>query len=301
MINIAKSHPDNAIRKKAVFWVGQKATSEEAIRCLETVAQKDAIAEIRKDAILALSQARDGRGVEALKRIAGTAKDVATRKEAVFWIGQKAGSGDVVKFLETVVRKDPAAEVRKKALDALVHAQKNLGVPALINLAKSHPDKTIRSKAVFWIGQKARSGDVIKFLETIVQKDSDPEVRKKALDALIHARDNLGVPALINIAKSHPDKAIRKDAVFWIGQKARSDSVIKFLETIVEKDADPEVRKKALDALIHAPDNLGVPALINIAKSHPDKAIRRVAVFWLGESKDPRAIEALLEIVKELK
>ena len=301
LINLAKSHPDKAIRKKAVFWVGQKATSEQSISCLETVAQKDSVPEIRKDAILALSQTRDARGVEALKRIAGTAKDVATRKEAVFWIGQKAGSGNVIRFLETVVRKDSTPEVRKQALDALVHARKNLGVPALINLAKSHPDKTIRKEAVFWIGQKATTDDVIRFLETIVRKDSDPEVRKRALDALIHARQNLGVLALINLAKSHPDKTIRKEAVFWVGQKATSEQSIGCLETVVYKDPDPEVRKRALDALVHAPNNLGVPALINIAKSHPDKTIRREAVFWLGESKDPRAIEALLEIVKELK
>ena len=69
----------------------------------------------------------------------------------------------------------------------------------------------------------------------------------------------------------------------------------------MQKDADPEVRKHALMALVQAPRNIGVPALINIAKSHPDNTIRREAIFWLGQSKDPRAMEALVEIVSNMK
>jgi HEAT repeat protein len=37
-----------------------------------------------------------------------------------------------------------------------------------------------------------------------------------------------------------------------------------------------------------------VPALIRIAKTHSDPDIRRKAIFWLGQSHDPRAL-ALFE------
>ena len=42
----------------------------------------------------------------------------------------------------------------------------------------------------------------------------------------------------------------------------------------------------------------GGEPLIKIAKTHPDPRIRKKAVFWLGESGDPRALEALVAIVK---
>ncbi len=39
------------------------------------------------------------------------------------------------------------------------------------------------------------------------------------------------------------------------------------------------------------------PALTRIARTHPDREVRRKALFWLGQSADPRALalfEALL-------
>ena len=106
--------------------------------------------------------------------------------------------------------------------------------------------------------------------------------------------------ALMKIGRTSKDLDTRRVAIFWLGQQAKSDDVIQFLESVVREDADPEVRKRAVGALVHAPQNLGVPALINLAKSHPDYTIRREAIFWLGQSKDPRAMEALVDIVNEM-
>ena len=301
LIKLAESHPDKRIRKQAIFWIGQKATSEPVIHCLENVALNDADTEIRKTALLALSQAPQGHGVEALKKIGSTAKDSTTRKEAVFWLGQRAKSEDVFEFLQTVVLKDEAVEVRKSALLALAQAPEGRGVETLKKIAETSEDAGTRKEAVFWLGQRAKSEDVIQFLESVVLKETDAEIRKTALLALSQAPEGRGVEALKKIGSTIKDPAIRKDAIFWLGQQARSEDVIQFLEKVVKEDSDLEVRKNALTALIQAPRNLGIPALINIAKSHPDNSIRRDAIFWLGQSKDPRAMEALVEIVNDMK
>ncbi len=299
---IVKEDPDRHMREKALFWLSQKTQSKEVIQLMEHVALNDPNQEVREKAVFALSQIRKGKGIGALKRIAGTTKNAAVRKEAVFWLGQQARSADVIQFLEAIVKNDSDPQVRERALHALAHqAPENLGIPALINLVKTHSDKTVRKKAVFWIGQKAKSEQAIRCLETVALKDTVGEIRKTALLALSQAPDGRGVEALKKIGGTANDAATRKDAVFWIGQQAKSDDVIQFLENVVREDSDPEVRKHALTALVHAPQNLGVPALISLAKSHPDNAIRREAIFWLGESKDSRAMEALVEIVNELK
>jgi HEAT repeat protein len=41
-----------------------------------------------------------------------------------------------------------------------------------------------------------------------------------------------------------------------------------------------------------------VDPLIKLAKTHPDPRIRKKAVFWLGECDDPRALEAIIAIIK---
>ena len=296
---IAGTAKDAAARKNAVFWLGQKAKTADVLQFLEKVALEDSIAEIRKTALLTLSQAPDGHG--ALMKIGRTAKNANTRQEAVFWLGQRARSSDVIQFLEAVVLEDADAKVRKAALHALSQAPEGRGIAALKEIAETSKDAGMREEAVFWLGQRTMSEEVIQFLETIVLKETVAKIREAALLALSQARDGRGVKALMKIGATAKDAGTRGDAIFWLGQQARSEEVIQFLEKVVREDSDLEIRKGALGALVHAHRNLGVPALINLAKSHPDPAIRKEAIFWLGQSKDPRATEALVEIVNDMK
>jgi hypothetical protein len=42
----------------------------------------------------------------------------------------------------------------------------------------------------------------------------------------------------------------------------------------------------------------GVPLLIQLARTHRLPEIRRQAMFWLGQSKDPRAVDFFEEILR---
>jgi HEAT repeat protein len=53
------------------------------------------------------------------------------------------------------------------------------------------------------------------------------------------------------------------------------------------------VRESAVFALSQQHE-AGVPELIHIARTNRDPEIRRKAIFWLGQSNDPRAL-ALFE------
>ena len=57
------------------------------------------------------------------------------------------------------------------------------------------------------------------------------------------------------------------------------------------------MRKQALVVLSQRPHGEGVPALIGVVQSSRDPEIVRSALFWLGQSEDPRALtlfEAIL-------
>jgi HEAT repeat protein len=45
------------------------------------------------------------------------------------------------------------------------------------------------------------------------------------------------------------------------------------------------------------PKDEGVPLLIKYAKTHKDPRVRKQAIFWLGESRDPRALDFLEQVV----
>ncbi len=70
------------------------------------------------------------------------------------------------------------------------------------------------------------------------------------------------------------------------------------LTDLVFSNEETEVQQQAVFALSQLDNNKGVPKLIEIANTHPNKQIRKKAIFWLGESEDDRAIEALIQMVK---
>ena len=57
------------------------------------------------------------------------------------------------------------------------------------------------------------------------------------------------------------------------------------------------MKKKAVFALSQLPKDEGVPLLINVARTNTNPAVRKQAMFWLGQSKDPRALDFFAEIL----
>ena len=47
------------------------------------------------------------------------------------------------------------------------------------------------------------------------------------------------------------------------------------------------------------PDDEAVPALIRIAKEHPNPAVRAEAIRLLGQKKDPRVVDFLEQLLKK--
>lgn len=46
------------------------------------------------------------------------------------------------------------------------------------------------------------------------------------------------------------------------------------------------------------PKDEGVPLLIKVARTNANPSVRKQAMFWLGQSRDPRAIDFFEEILK---
>ena len=97
--------------------------------------------------------------------------------------------------------------------------------------------------------------------------------------------------ALIDMAKNDPAARVRGQALFWIAQKAQNKSDADVIRNAVDNDPDAEIKKKAVFALSQIPHGEGVPDLIRVARDNRSHEVRKQAMFWLGQSKDPRALE----------
>lgn len=104
-------------------------------------------------------------------------------------------------------------------------------------------------------------------------------------------------PSLIRIARndSRP-RSTREQATFWLGHLAEEPATRGLTELVGDEALDREVRESAIFALSQRRGE-GVPALINVVRTSKDPELRKKALFWLANSKDPRALDLIEELL----
>ncbi len=65
----------------------------------------------------------------------------------------------------------------------------------------------------------------------------------------------------------------------------------------IDRDPETEVKRRAVFALSQLPRDEGVPKLIDVARNSRNAVVRKQAMFWLGQSNDPRALRFFEEIL----
>jgi HEAT repeat protein len=105
-------------------------------------------------------------------------------------------------------------------------------------------------------------------------------------------------PALLRIARREgTPQQTRRSAVFWLSQQAGDRITRELANFVSDGDEDRELRKHAVFALSQRPRDESIPELVRIARTHRDPEIRKTAMFWLGQSNDPRAVALFEEIL----
>lgn len=139
--------------------------------------------------------------------------------------------------------------------------------------------------------------DAVSYLLDLA-RSSGSHVGEEAIFPVILADSVTVWPDLFTIARSQTvPTATKKSAVFWLGQAA-GEAVTRGLDSLAEgSDVDREVRESAVFALSQQRNDVGVPALISIARTNKDPDIRKKAIFWLGQSNDPRALALFEELL----
>jgi HEAT repeat protein len=72
------------------------------------------------------------------------------------------------------------------------------------------------------------------------------------------------------------------------------------LASIYDKNTDLEMREQVVFVLSQRgnKDSAALDKLLEIAKTEKNADLRKRAIFWLGQSKDPRAAKLLQELIE---
>jgi hypothetical protein len=88
--------------------------------------------------------------------------------------------------------------------------------------------------------------------------------------------------------------AMRKQALFWAGQGAMPSYD---LVALYERLDSPELREHFTFVLSQRRDERAVDKLIDVVNHERDVTVRKQALFWLGQSKDPKAQAYLRDLI----
>ncbi len=137
--------------------------------------------------------------------------------------------------------------------------------------------------------------DAADYLTDIARRGSERASRDAVLPATM-ADSAVVWPALLDVARDDTlPRRTRRAALQWAGTAA-GDVVVQRLASV--EDPDREARERAVFAVSQLPRDQGVPLLVEVARTHRDPEIRRKALFWLGQSGDPRAIDVFEELLR---
>jgi len=163
----------------------------------------------------------------------------------------------------------------------------------------------MRGQAAFWLANE-RGAEGFKTVSELLKSDKDEALRVKLVFDLTLVKGDshkAAIDELINAAKTDAMPKVRSQAQFWLAQvagKSDKDSprIVRTLSDAATNDPEAGIRKSAVFAISRLPVDQAVPELIQVASTTKDATTRKEAIFWLGQSKDPRALDYLVKVVK---
>jgi hypothetical protein len=196
-----------------------------------------------------------------------------------------------IRFLLSIAKSDAGtAREEARTTDAAVAAIALHANPeadkALDELAAPNQPEKLRRQALFWLGNsRGRRG--FEIISRIVREDSSDKIREHAVFALTQSKEPEALSTVVAV-----------EALFWLAQRAGQKMAESSIRDAIANDPETEVKKKAVFALTQMPNGEGVPLLIQVARTNLNPEVRKQAVFWLGQSRDTRALAFIEDVLK---
>jgi tetratricopeptide (TPR) repeat protein len=261
----------------------------------EVLARRDSCsAPLRRKAVFLLAQKQTPETADLLLDLARHDPDPGVRGQAVFWLSQVPGEKSL-KLLEQILADTTDHALQEKALLALSQHEGPEAQAALRTFAANpRASLALREKAVMWIGQGTDTQANAAFLRDLYGRTDDAALKQRILMWLSQMHGASNARFLLDVARDPAQPLdVRKKALFWAGQSSELPTAE--IARLYDAMPDSAMKEQLIFALGQRKD--GIDKLIQIARNEKNPRLQARAVFWLGQSRDPRAAEVLKEII----
>ena len=256
------------VRNSALYWMSGIAPAE-AVAPLATLARNSGEPRsLREGVIMTLGQMRDGAGVPTLIDFASRDRDGEPwlRDRAIFWLGN-TGDDRARATLRTLASSDTLAT-------------------------------DLREQAVFALGFLDQQGGNGPFLRTLYGRVDGCRLKDKIIQSVAQLDETADQRWLLDrVLDTREPTELRQTALFWRAQKGSAP--LGELIALYPKLDSRELKDHYVFVLSQRHERDAVDKMIDLARNDPDREVRRKAMFWLGQSRDPRVARFLEEEISK--
>ena len=326
-IAVARTASDPDARREAVEGLGQK-TEDRALSALVAIAKDDANEDVQREAVETLGEMPGGRGISAVRDIVRTHPRAEVRRKAVETLGENLATADAIATLKPIATGDPDSDVRREAIEKLGEiaptaetvrflaqiakddrnedAQREaietlaeigeLGMPAVIDIARTHPSPDVRRKALEEAAEHVPAAQALDLLAQVARTDQSSDVQRAAVEQLGELHDDRAYRLLVDFARTHPVSDVRREAIETLGEVGKTDSVIAILDGVAQNASDQDVAREAIETLAEMDDARALARVARIARrSSGDVDLRQAAIEKYAENASADSAVALLK------
>ena len=252
---------------------------------------------LRRKAVFIISQQQTPETEDILLGTARNDPDEDVREQAVFWLSQ-VGSAKATVALDSILLNSTNADLQDKAVFALSQIDSPEAGRMLRDYAeRAGAPEEVREKAIFWLSQQG-DGANAGYLRTLYGRLTNEDLKEKVLFSIsqIGGADNLNW--LMDLAANEQEGVeLRKKALFWAGQS--DDVSLERLTGLYDRLKNRDMKEQMIFVYSQRNEGAALDKLIDIAKHEPDAELRKKAIFWIGQSHDPKAAQYLQEVVSQ--
>ncbi len=250
---------------------------------------------LRRKAVFLVSQKRTDQTADILMNAARNDPDQEVREQAVFWLSQVPGERPIT-LLEEILKGNSNTDLKEKAIFALSQKGEGRAQAILRDLAaREGENEDLRDKAIFWLGQR-QSQENADFLRALFSRTKNEDLKDKIMFSLSQQRGFGNDRWLMDIAVN-PRESIemRKKAIFSASQAGVASSEF---ANLYDRMNDAEMKDQIIFVFSQrGRDAVAMDKLFAIARTDRDPEMRKKAIFWLGQSRDPRAQKFLEDLI----
>jgi len=234
---------------------------------LLTVLPSETDPAMQETIVMCLGEVGDERSFTILTDLLQRTQDPVLSEAIVISLGRRQDAR-TAGFLSGLVR-DPQREPGLRA-------------QALLGLAESSPEQAVELA-----------------MQLLPQPDQPEQLLEIALMTLARSESDRATDALLAVVKDpQASDEVRGMALYNAGTSGRLG--VDQLRAIYDSTESGNLRIQVCHVLSQMDDQPGaLDLMLHIVRTEPDPEIRQNAVYWIGHFDDPRAADALLEIINE--